>query len=411
MSEFFQFGHPDADLIGAFVEQALPVHEREQMLGHLALCPECRVVVALLLPPLEAPATPPAAERKPWWSAGPLAWPALAAFATLAVIVVSLHQGPIAPKTPAPNQTASAPAPTQRALAAQPTVSSQQDSSIEGRYRSTPYPAFSSSSQSVAAPPANVAPGQQPSSAFADAPQPFAQDEALKQIYSQYNAQKKTARWGCAKDQEYVFPCTKEYSTVSISVLLKSEVIENGVKKIYIAASATPNDIALQPFQCHLCRPAIGVGVFAWQSQHWVLQSANAAVGAFSGYGDPGAVELAQIGPEKHGLLLSANDLTHGHYASFKVLLIPLGQTVSDVWHIVVDQNDGVDTDLDETKATFKFFNATDSISSKYYDIEVISKGNSSQDGEHLKPENWTEIYHFADGKYKLLRHANSIKK
>ena len=37
MSEALQFGqHPDADQISAFVEQALPAHEREQMLGHMA---------------------------------------------------------------------------------------------------------------------------------------------------------------------------------------------------------------------------------------------------------------------------------------------------------------------------------------------------------------------------------------
>ena len=42
--------HPDADQIGAFVEQALPEHEREQMLDHLAVCAECRAIVALSLP-------------------------------------------------------------------------------------------------------------------------------------------------------------------------------------------------------------------------------------------------------------------------------------------------------------------------------------------------------------------------
>jgi hypothetical protein len=106
MSEFLQFGHPDADQIGAFVERALPAHERERMLGHLAVCPECRTVVALTLPPAEAPAPPPASERKPWFAGWALAWPAAAAFATLAVIVVYFHQVAIAPNSPAPSQIA-----------------------------------------------------------------------------------------------------------------------------------------------------------------------------------------------------------------------------------------------------------------------------------------------------------------
>ena len=53
MSDLTQFGqHPDADQLTAFVEHALPPHEREQTLAHLATCEHCRAVVALSLPPL-----------------------------------------------------------------------------------------------------------------------------------------------------------------------------------------------------------------------------------------------------------------------------------------------------------------------------------------------------------------------
>ncbi len=45
--------HPDADQLAAFTEGALPLHERESTLAHLALCGECRELVSLSLPPLE----------------------------------------------------------------------------------------------------------------------------------------------------------------------------------------------------------------------------------------------------------------------------------------------------------------------------------------------------------------------
>ena len=52
MSELFQAGqHPDADQLNAFVEHTLPAHEQQQTLAHLALCPHCRQIVALSLPP------------------------------------------------------------------------------------------------------------------------------------------------------------------------------------------------------------------------------------------------------------------------------------------------------------------------------------------------------------------------
>ncbi len=110
MSDRIQFEHhPDADQISAFVEQALPAHEREQMLGHLAVCSECRAVVALSLPLVEAPAQPlPAGERKPWWSGWWVAWPASAALAAIVLVVVFLPRGPVAPIAPAPTQMANA---------------------------------------------------------------------------------------------------------------------------------------------------------------------------------------------------------------------------------------------------------------------------------------------------------------
>jgi hypothetical protein len=42
--------HPDANLLTAFTEQALPAAERDSVLEHLALCGDCREVLALALP-------------------------------------------------------------------------------------------------------------------------------------------------------------------------------------------------------------------------------------------------------------------------------------------------------------------------------------------------------------------------
>src|ERR1700682_4531800 len=42
--------HPEADMLAAYVEQALPAAERDQIVRHLADCAECREVAALSLP-------------------------------------------------------------------------------------------------------------------------------------------------------------------------------------------------------------------------------------------------------------------------------------------------------------------------------------------------------------------------
>ena len=63
--------HPDADLLTALSEHALPERERAQILLHLATCAECREVIALALP-VEEPSIAARPIRGRW-----LTWPRL----------------------------------------------------------------------------------------------------------------------------------------------------------------------------------------------------------------------------------------------------------------------------------------------------------------------------------------------
>ena len=99
--------HPEADVLTAFAEQALSAAEREGVLQHLALCGDCRDVIALALPAMDLTPTPPESEvvgtsspdkgRANWlawaslgWSRSRgthLAWAALAVGIAVAVLI------------------------------------------------------------------------------------------------------------------------------------------------------------------------------------------------------------------------------------------------------------------------------------------------------------------------------------
>jgi hypothetical protein len=101
--------HPNADLLTALAEQALSATERAGVLEHLALCGDCREVVALALPDAGMAAVPTAAHsgtirataaksQPNWLSSSRLAWPglrwaALAAGIALAASLVLLNPG------------------------------------------------------------------------------------------------------------------------------------------------------------------------------------------------------------------------------------------------------------------------------------------------------------------------------
>jgi hypothetical protein len=76
--------HPDADLLTAFAEGLLRVSERETVITHLAVCAECREVIALVAPDTaETAETVPM--RRPWIARPMLRW----ATVTAAALVVS----------------------------------------------------------------------------------------------------------------------------------------------------------------------------------------------------------------------------------------------------------------------------------------------------------------------------------
>jgi hypothetical protein len=202
--------------------------------------------------------------------------------------------------------------------------------------------------------------------------------------------------------------------------VLLAEVAEDGTDKVYLVASAKP---ATSPenYDCHACAPAIGVAVFVAQEGNWALQSANPAVGFYGGWGSPPFVDLVKIGPDKRGVLLFDEDNHGGFASSYKILLVPFGRTVAEAWGIQDEQDNTGAYDLTDklnkqvpyrSAAAFRF-NTTHSDEGSiadYYDVELISRGDVSNDLVHLKPENWTEVYRFKDGKYRLLSHKNSIE-
>ena len=89
MTKHFQSEqHPDTDHISAFVDHALPAHEREEMLAHLAGCADCRETVALSLPTIES--VPAAVKKtKSWLWDFRLLLPAGAA--ALAIVLLYVH--------------------------------------------------------------------------------------------------------------------------------------------------------------------------------------------------------------------------------------------------------------------------------------------------------------------------------
>ena len=122
--------HPDADQLTAFVENALPPHERDQTLAHLAACPHCRQIVFLAQPSEPELLPQPIPTRKPLFAGWNLAWISAGALAAAGAITVTLRTHPTPARTiqqtidtasvedlPSPAPTPASPTPLQLAPA------------------------------------------------------------------------------------------------------------------------------------------------------------------------------------------------------------------------------------------------------------------------------------------------------
>jgi len=104
--------HPDANVLSAFLEQSLPDVERGPVLAHLARCSDCREVVALAHPAVEAQAVPATVAENQWRLPG-LRWAAVVAcFLVVGAAVLLRDRSPqVAMQTDADVTVPSAPAP------------------------------------------------------------------------------------------------------------------------------------------------------------------------------------------------------------------------------------------------------------------------------------------------------------
>ena len=101
MSDHQHLGlHPDPDSLNAFIEGALPEHERLQCLAHLADCPRCREVVFLAQEPAPAPAAAQPVRTRWRWIAPMPVFASAVAFCLL-ILAVWLYVRHT-PGTPAP---------------------------------------------------------------------------------------------------------------------------------------------------------------------------------------------------------------------------------------------------------------------------------------------------------------------
>jgi hypothetical protein len=182
------------------------------------------------------------------------------------------------------------------------------------------------------------------------------------------------------------------------------EVIENGVRKVYMLTWAKP---AGQPFDCKGCAPLISAAVFVPGSDGWKPESIGRAVIAYGDFGKAPEANLVEVGPQSHAFLLRVTS-SQERTTTGEALLVPWNGTVQEALRtIVADSNEGNCGGAYPCYSNHRELKFIPGSDPQHSDIVLTLTGTDLPRNPpyKLRPVSGTERLRFQDGKYVHLEH------
>lgn len=203
-----------------------------------------------------------------------------------------------------------------------------------------------------------------------------------------------------------------KYEDGSVYVAFEGRYKENGADKYILITQTRPFSDGYNNDNCHGCAPLIGGFIFARQGNRWVMESQNKYITVIGKWGwltrnpydddhHPDTVELVNIGPEKHGVLIRFWDMSQGYEVYGIRLIVPyknmLKVSLADGFE---GAGDGACTDkAAKNKQSIDLtFDKKDK--GEFYNVKVVKRWNKGACSEGVKSVKETTKYKFADGLY-----------
>ncbi len=186
-------------------------------------------------------------------------------------------------------------------------------------------------------------------------------------------------------------------TTADVYVAFEAAYSEDGTQKYIVITQARPSG---SDFGCHACAPLIGGAIFAKTGNRWVLEVETKYIDLIGKYGLAEPMELVEIGPQKHGILVRADDMNQGYESRFVVLI---GSLDGELGGLFVDgfegPGEGACPDGESKTGQGIDIAFIDNPKSRFRDIRVMKRMNTGECGR-VKSVTRTETYVFRNGQY-----------
>lgn len=185
----------------------------------------------------------------------------------------------------------------------------------------------------------------------------------------------------------------------NVRAFFMQAVPDSDSNEVLLATFATP---AAVNFDCHVCRPLIGAGLFKRGTGGWTIEAAQKPIDLMmSAWGDRPEAEIFQYGPRHFGIRLAATAEAQGETATDVCLLIPWVGGFSKALNIAIEDDNSNDcgeglTPCHALHRTLKFVPGKNP---EFYDLAIATSGTASRGG-YVADVSGTTRLTLADGKY-----------
>ena len=183
----------------------------------------------------------------------------------------------------------------------------------------------------------------------------------------------------------------------------------DGKEKYFLLTQTT--DLK-EPQACFACLPIIGAAVFSKEGGKWVLEAENKYVGMTGGYGVLGGdVGLAEVGPEKHGIVHNLVITKYNCRGGVFDIIMPYHGSigsfrVGEYEELCIRDNGVAVGRIDALPSGFGFDRSASA--GGYYEV---TRKLRSQTNARSKVVTTTQRFRFTNGAYKSVKAVSRKKK
>lgn len=152
----------------------------------------------------------------------------------------------------------------------------------------------------------------------------FTPARAMKLIYGSYDNSQEVSKWIPKPAKSY--PRGWPTKDVEAGVVLNAPFVDSTQSRHLLVTWARPTGGFQGEFTCHSCGVLIGLALFTRTPNGWQVTASDLQFGEYGEFGGPPTISLQPLGPNRYGLLISAQFGSAGVATNSVTIVVPRGR-------------------------------------------------------------------------------------